>query len=37
VATDVADLILVRLAHVEDVNIVAAVQPGFQLARFVLL
>jgi hypothetical protein len=32
VAADIAYLILVRLAHVENVDIVAAVEPGFQLA-----
>ena len=30
---DVADLIFVRLAHIENVDIVAAIEPRFQLAR----
>ena len=32
-AADIADLIFVRLANVENVDIVAAIEPRFQLAR----
>ena len=32
-AAEIADLIFVRLAHVENVEIVAAIEPRFQLAR----